>query len=339
MPEVQVVSETNIRRRRTPSFWLPLSFLMIVALLVALPLGIFAQGGAAQGGGGARGGGAGGRGGAPAAGAPAIPGAPQAPGGPAAAAPAGQGRGAPAGAPQVGARGAAPVDVTGTWVSLVTEDYIERMFPDSPRSGVPRGGGGGGGGRGGAGAGAGAAPGGRGGAAAPAAAAPADPCRVYGAAGSMRLPGRLNIAWADDNTLKIDMDSGTQTRLLHFGVTQAPAGEKTLQGYSIATWEAGGGGGRGGRGGGGGGAPATRWGSLNVVTTNMKGGYLLTSRSAYTENAVLTEYFTRHSDFGADYMTVVATITDPGGNHTTSSTFKKEPNASKFSPTGCVIVK
>jgi hypothetical protein len=159
----------------------------------------------------------------------------------------------------------------------------------------------------------------------------------------MRLPGRLNITWADDNTLKIDMDSGKQTRLLHFGVTQPPSAEKTLQGYSVATWEAGaggrGGGGRGGGGGGGGAAPAARWGSLNVVTTNMTGGYLLTSRSSYSESATLTEYFSRHSDFGADYMTVVAIITDPAGNHTTSSTFKKEPNGSKFSPTGCDIVK
>jgi len=194
MPEVHVVPEVHVRRHRTPSFWLPLSFLMIVALVVALPLGMLAQGAGAQGGGGGRGAG---RGAAPAAGAPAVPGAPPVPGGPAAAAPAGQGRGAPGGAAAPGAKGAAPVDVTGYWVSLVTEDYIERMFPDSPRSGVPRGGGGGGGGRGGGAQG--AAGGGRG-AAAPAAAAPADPCRVYGAGGSMRLPGRLNITWADDNT-------------------------------------------------------------------------------------------------------------------------------------------
>jgi hypothetical protein len=163
----------------------------------------------------------------------------------------------------------------------------------------------------------------------------------------MRLPGRLNITWADDNTLKIDMDSGTQTRLLHFGVAQAPAGEKTLQGYSIASWDTaggrGGGGGGwrtgGGGGGGGGGAPAPRWGSLTVVTTNMKGGYLLTSRSNYSENAILTEYFNKSTDFGVDYLTVVAIINDPAGNHTTSSTFKKEPNGSKFSPSGCDIVR
>jgi hypothetical protein len=160
----------------------------------------------------------------------------------------------------------------------------------------------------------------------------------------MRMPTRLNITWADDNTLKVDMDAGTQTRLFRFNPTTPAPTEKTLQGYSVATWEGAGGGGRGGgggggRGGGGGGAaPATRWGSLKVVTTSLKGGYLLSSRSTYSENAVLTEYFTRHSDFGQEYMTVTAVI-DDGGQRGTSSTFKKEPNGSKFSPTGCEIIR
>jgi hypothetical protein len=143
------------------------------------------------------------------------------------------------------------------------------------------------------------------------------------------------------------MDAGTQTRLFRFNATVPPNTPKSLQGYSVATWETGGGGGRGGGGGfggggggrGGGGAPAApRWGSLKVVTTNLSGGYLLSSRNTYSENAVLTEHFTRHSDFGVDYFTVTAVIED-GGARVTSSTFKKEPNGSKFAPTGCEIVK
>jgi hypothetical protein len=250
-------------------------------------------------------------------------------------------RGGAQGGAATGARAAAPVDLTGTWVSLVTEDWIERMCPDCPRSGVR-------GGRGGPGA-------------APAAAVASPPagerCRAYAAGGSMRVPGRVTISWADDNTLKIELDAGTQTRLLHFDTTAAPAGTpKTLQGYSVASWEGarGGGGGFGGGGGGGnrGGAPApaaARWGSLKVVTTNMTGGYLLSSRNSYGENATLTEYFSRHSDFGTEYFTVTALIDDPsaggggggrGGPYSmTSSTFKKEANASKFAPTPCDIVK
>jgi hypothetical protein len=307
------------RRSKTP-----LTFLFL-ALVVAIPLVVLAQAG---------------RGGAPA-GAPAGAGAPPAAGGAAAQA-RGQGGGAaPAAAP--GARGGAPVDLTGTWVSIVTEDWIERMSPDSPPSGVLRGGRGGGGGGG---AGRGGAP--AAGAPVPAApAAPPDPCRVYGAGGSMRVPGRLNISWVDDNTLKIDMDAGTQTRLLHFNTTVPAGTPKTLQGYSVATWEAGRGGGGGGGNRGGAAPAAPRWGNLKVVTTNMTGGYLLSSRNTYRENAVLTENFTRHSDFGAEYFTVTALIEDGaggggggrGGARVVSSTFKKEPNASKFAPSGCEIVK
>jgi len=197
------------------------------------------------------------------------------------------------------------------------------MSPDSPPSGT-------GGARG----------VGRGGAAAPAAGA--DPCRVYGAGGSMRVPGRLRISWQDDNTLKIEMDAGTQTRLIRFNPAGPAPTEKTLQGYSVGTWELAGGG-RGGRGGGGGGgaaAPAPpRWGSLNVATTNMTAGYLLSSRSSYSENATLTEYFTKHSDFGVEYITVTAGVQDGNQVRWVSSTFKKEPDGAKFKPAGCDVVR
>jgi hypothetical protein len=260
---------------------------LAAAILLAVPIALLAQ--APQG-------------------APGAP--PQAPGG---------GRG---GAPPSGRTGA-PVDLTGYWVSIVTEDWIERMAPDSPPSGV---------GRGGRGAFDGGGP-------APAAAATppsGEPCRAYGAAGSLRVPGRLNITWADDNTLKIDMDAGKQTRLLRFGNVPAPA-QKTLQGHSVATWVTGARG--GGRGGGGAAPAAPAWGSLQVVTTNMTSGYLLSSRAAYSENAVLTEHFTRHTDFGQEYFTVTAIVADGPQTRIASSTFKKEPNGSKFSPTGCEIVR
>lgn len=238
-----------------------------------------------------------------------------------------RGAGAPQAAPTTGKAGA-PVDLTGYWVSLVTEDWIERMSPDSPPSGT--------GGRDAADRG---AAGGRGRGAAPPAGA--DPCRVYGAGGSMRVPGRLNISWVDDNTLKIEMDSGTQTRTLRFGQAAPAPGPRSLQGNSVATWETGArAGGFGGGGGRGGAAPAApRWGQLKVVTTNTTGGYLLSSRNTYSENAVITEYFAPHSDFGADYMTVVTSIEDGGNPRIVSSTFKKEPNGSKFKPSGCEVVR
>ena len=237
-------------------------------------------------------------------------------------------RGSPGGPPTAqSAKAAAPVDLTGYWVSIVTEDWIERMSPDSPPSGT-------GGARG------------LGGARGQAAASPpnGEQCRAYAAGGSLRVPTRLHITWADDSTLKVEMDAGSQTRLFHFAPTTPPPTEKTLQGYSVATWEVSAGARGGGRGGapGAGGAPpppAPRWGSLNVSTTNMSSGYLLSSRSAYTDNAMLTEYFSRHSDFGQDYFTVTAQIQDGPVTRVTSSTFKKEANGSKFSPGPCEVVR
>src|SRR5207247_4702455 len=88
-------------------------------------------------------------------------------------------------------------------------------------------------------------------------------CKAYGAGGVMRLPGRLHVTWESDNTLRIDTDAGTQTRLFHFGAAQPPAGEPTWQGYSVAQWQYGG----GGRG-------PTRVGNLKVVTTHIRPGYL-----------------------------------------------------------------
>lgn len=235
----------------------------------------------------------------------------------------GRGGGAPA-----SARASAPVDLTGYWVSIVTEDWIERMSPDSPPSGVGRGGRGQFDPTGGAGIDGPAA-----------AAAKSEPCRAYGAGGFMRVPGRVNITWQDDNTLKVDMDSGTQTRLFRFGNAPAPA-QRTLQGHSVAAWDTGRGG-RGGFGGGRGGAAAAppAWGSLRVVTTNTTGGYLLSSRASYSENAVITEHFTKHTSLGVDYFTVTAIVEDGPLTRISSSTFKKEPNGSKFAPTGCEVVR
>ena len=53
----------------------------------------------------------------------------------------------------------------------------------------------------------------------------------------MRVPGRVHITWQDENTLKIETDAGTQTRVLRFGDAPPPAGEPGWQGYSAATWE------------------------------------------------------------------------------------------------------
>jgi hypothetical protein len=240
-------------------------------------------------------------------------------------------------APAAGtARALSPIDLTGNWVSIVTEDWRFRMVtpPAKDYASVPLNG------------------------AARAVADKWDPaadeaagnaCKSYGAGNIMRVPGRLHISWQDDTTLKIETDAGQQTRLLHF--TGTPGGDPSWQGYSQASWEMAGGnafGGRGGAGGGGGGGrggaaggppPAPRGGSLKVVTTRLREGYLRKNGVPYSENATVTEYFDRHSESNGDEWFTVTTIVDDSKYlaqpFITSTHFKKERDASKWYPAPC----
>jgi len=133
------------------------------------------------------------------------------------------------------------------------------------------------------------------------------------------------------------MDAGSQQRRLHFDPALPAPAQKSLQGHSVATWNSGNAGASAAESNGNSALPA--WGSLDVVTTHMSGGYLLSSRTNYTDEAVLTEHFTYHSDFGAQYFTVTAVVDDLGRSNITSSTFRKEPNGTRFNPTDCEIIR
>jgi len=163
-------------------------------------------------------------------------------------------------------------------------------------------------------------------------------CRAYGAVGVMQRPGRLRVAWEDDNTLKVEADSGTQTRLLHFGRMPAQKGEPSWQGYSAAEWvPAGQGLGRGL------GMPRSNaqpgTGTLKVVTSNMLPGYIRKNGVPYSGNAVLTEWFNRI--VGTDsqpYLIVTAQVDDPAflvQPFLRTYTFKKQNDASGWEPTPC----
>jgi hypothetical protein len=231
-----------------------------------------------------------------------------------------QGRG-PAPAPAT-AQAAAPKDLTGYWVSVVTEDWRWRMvlpikgdFASVPLN-----------------------PEGRKVATAwdPANDKPGDDqCKPYGAASIMRVPGRLHIAWADGNTLRIDTDSGTQTRLLHFGGSPPAAAAPQWQGYSDASWE----GIPRGRG-----AQAPKAGEdprgyLKVITTHMRPGYLRRNGIPYGANATLEEYLDRFSEPNGDiWLVATIIVTDPeylNQPYVTHSQFKKIPDASGWDPTPC----
>jgi len=162
-------------------------------------------------------------------------------------------------------------------------------------------------------------------------AAAGEACKAYGPVGVMRLPGRLHVTWQDVNTLKIEIDTGTQARLLHFGESRPPAGEQaSVQGFSTAQWEM-----SGGRG-----APGQpRHGQLKVVTTNMRPGYLRKNGVPYSATAVLTEYFAHlMDDDGTRYLTVTTMLEDPvylQQPWVRTSQFKKQADARGWNPTPC----
>jgi hypothetical protein len=235
-----------------------------------------------------------------------------------------QGRGGETPAPPPSAQVAAPIDLTGYWVAIVTEDWRWRMVtpPKGDYASVPLND-----------AGRKVADGwdvskdGR--------------CEAYGAAALLRMPTRLHITWESDSVLRIDTDAGQQTRRLRFDKARQPPAARSLQGFSLAEWErparAGGGGG-GGRGGGPqtGAAPGA---NLKVVTTRLTGGWLRKNGVPYSAEAMITEYFDRFAAPNADeWLAVTTVVTDPkylNQDFVTSSHFKKESDGSKWSPSPC----
>ncbi len=232
-------------------------------------------------------------------------------------------------APPPTAQAAAPIDLTGYWVSQIVDEWRFRVTPQKgdiaylpinaearkialawdPDKDIADG----------------------------------EQCKAYGAVGVMQRPGRLHVTWADENTLQIDADAGTQTRLLHFG-PQAGA-NVSWQGSSVAQWQVRGralidlggigfvpGGGR---------PQATRGqgGSLKVVTTRMRPGYIRKNGVPYSEKAVLTEYMNILAGQQGDvYLSVTAFVEDPAYLNQPfirTYTFKKAADASGWDPTPC----
>jgi hypothetical protein len=159
-------------------------------------------------------------------------------------------------------------------------------------------------------------------------------CKSYGAAAIMSVPGRLHITWQDADTLRIDTDAGTQTRLLHFTARASSSQSRpSWQGESSARWE------RVAAAGSTVQDPAYAGGSLRVVTTNMLSGYLRKNGVPYSERATVTEHFdvSPLPDGGA-LLLVTSIVEDPvylNAPYIVSPHFKKEPDGSKWDPTPC----
>ena len=219
---------------------------------------------------------------------------------------AGRGRGAPVGKTP---KESAPIDLTGYWVSIVSEDWRFRMLtppkgdhPDflltpeatkiadawDPAKDQ----------------------------------ADKDHCKAYGAANIMRVPGRFHITWADDRTLKIETDAGAQTRLLKFAAPgpAAPAGPPSRQGNSTAQWER---------------------KSLRVETSNLLPGYLQYNGVPHSANLKVLEYFDVVTEPGGEIWLIDDEVmTDPGvlvRSHKRSTHLRKQADAKGWDPQPCLV--
>ena len=246
-------------------------------------------------------------------------------------APAGRaGRGGPPPTP----RAAAPVDLTGNWVAVISEDWRWRMItpPKGDYANIPVN------------------------AEARKVGDTWDPakdqaagtqCKAYAAPAIMREPTRLRISWQDEATLKMETDAGMQTRLFRFAVagpspetrSAAPA-ERTWQGQSVARWE------QPPRAAAGSGIPlglapraGTQSRTLEVVTSQIRPGYLRKNGVPFSANATVTEYYDLFEEpGGADWFVATTIVTDPQYLNTpwvTTSHFKKEADGSKWDPQPC----
>jgi hypothetical protein len=146
-------------------------------------------------------------------------------------------------------------------------------------------------------------------------------CKAYGPVGVMRMPTRLHIMWHDERTLKLETDTGMQARIFHFAPNQPPSTSRSLQGISQAEWQIRG----GGR-------------SLKVTTTQMKPGYIHKNGVPHSENAVLVEYFTTVTDRGITYLLDTLMLEDSKyltQSFVRTALFKKQADATGWEPTSC----
>jgi hypothetical protein len=204
------------------------------------------------------------------------------------------------------ARESAPIDLTGYWVSIVSEDWRFRMVTppkgdhpdfllnpagtkladewDAAKDEASK-----------------------------------DHCKAYGAPNIMRVPGRFHITWADDRTLKIETDAGMQTRLLKFG-TPGPAAPPSRQGTTAAQWER---------------------NSLRADTHNLLPGYLQYNGVPFSANLTMVEYFDIiHEPGGEVWLIDDAVITDPTylvRSVKRSTHLRKQADAAGWDPQPCVV--
>jgi hypothetical protein len=217
----------------------------------------------------------------------------------------------------VDAKTSAPIDLTGYWVSVITQNWRLRMVtpPKGDYIGIPMT------------------------VESKKIADAWDPakeeaagnqCKGYGAAAIMIMPERLHITWHDLNTMQMDIDSGTQTRFFHFGDWKPSEIKPSWQGDSVAQWTA-----RRGPGT----QPNTKAKYLEVTTTHMLPGFLRRNGVPYSEKAALTEYYDVFQEpDGEQWFIVTIVVEDPlylDYPLILNGQFKKQTDSSGWDPTPC----
>jgi len=236
--------------------------------------------------------------------------------------------GAGAGAHPMTAQQAAPVDLSGYWVSIVTQDWIYRMvvpqrgqyagipitlrarqFADAWNRAADE--------------------------------AAGKQCEAYGAAALMRIPEHLHIRWQDAQTLQVQTDAGTQTRLLLFDPSPAQLqAQPSWQGVSVARWMpylegpgfVGAAVRRGMR-------AHTGW--LQVTTTRLLPGLLRKNGVPYSGQTRMSENWVIDVDPEGDrWLTVTATLDDPlylQVPYVLNSIFQAQADGAQWDPSPCSL--
>ncbi|HTT04392.1 MAG TPA: hypothetical protein VMF64_03820 [Steroidobacteraceae bacterium] len=240
----------------------------------------------------------------------------------------GQAPGAAADAAAMSARDSAPVDMTGYFVSIITQDWLYRMvvpqrgqyagipitlrarqFADAWNRSADE--------------------------------AAGKQCEAYGAAAIMRIPTHLHISWQDDETLKVQTDAGMQVRLLLFkptaGQMRAPP---SWQGISVAQWmpylEGPGFVGAAPRRG-----VRAHAGWLQVSTTDMLAGLLRKNGVPYSAQTHMSENWVLNGEQQqAQWLTVTTTLNDPEYlqvPYVLNSIFQRQADAAQWDPAPCSL--
>jgi len=146
---------------------------------------------------------------------------------------------------------------------------------------------------------------------------PENQCLPHGAAYGMRGPMVKEILYENDDTILIRIELEAQERRIYLDGRSWPGGELTWQGHSVGQWEG---------------------DALTVTTTHMKPRYIRRNGVPHSEDAVMTEYFSRTGEF----LTLVTVIEDPEYLReplVRSISFKRPPDDYQWQIYTCEVIE